>query len=170
MKGAAINGNRRKSTEGKKWRERLKTPYGGRSDLHLHRAFRKEMFEFANAFDGKGRIEIKPTDRIIDVRLEPYELLYVRLNDGMGEYLIQNRSEMISREAELKTEFVKILGKLWWHLVTLNHPKELYNKNLTLCKGYKIIEPPDLPQNPLSNYEEIWRRINVIRRGTHRQV
>jgi hypothetical protein len=111
--------------------------------------FGKEMFEFANAFDGKGRIEIKPTDRIIDVRLEPYELLYVRLNDGMGEYLIQNRSEMISREAELKTEFVKILGKLWWHLVTLNHPKELYNKNLTLCKGYKIIEPPDLPQNPL---------------------
>ncbi len=111
--------------------------------------FGKEMFDFARVFEGKGNIEIKPTDRIVDVKLEPYEQFFVRLNDGMAEYLTQNGPEMISREAELKTQFVQILGKLWWNLITLNHPKEFYGKSLTLCKGYKIIEADTSHYSPL---------------------
>ncbi len=118
--------------------------------------FGKEMVDFARTFDaGVVSIEIKPTDRIIDVRLEPYELLWARLNDGVAAYIKANRPEMISREVTIKSSFVGLLGKLWWEVITFNHPKELFAKNLTVCKGYKIIEN-DSPQNPL---EAIIRRM-----------
>jgi hypothetical protein len=112
--------------------------------------FGKEMFDFATTFNREDLREIVAADRIIDVQLEPYELFFVRMNGGMIEYISRNQPEMISREVDLKSSFANYLSQVWWTLVSFNHPKELYGKNIELRKGYKIAEGLPAQSHPLA--------------------